>query len=119
MATVISHIAFLSMLVFIYPIAFMSFHVLHDHIPEDACLHSCCGHEDHPDSNDKQKTTIVDENTQCLICEYEFSKTETTHIQLTFKKSYTTQTFCEGGCSPAFIAFTGTNKSLRAPPVIA
>jgi len=116
MEKVLRHIALLALLVFIYPITFMTFHVLHDHLPADVCSHSCCGHANQPDTGDKQETTKVEENTHCLLCEYEFAKTETTRTNLIFQENYSTNIFCEGLCARALISFTGTNKSLRAPP---
>lgn len=113
------HSTLLALLVFIYPIAFMTFHVLHDHLPVDVCPHSCCGDENQQYTGEKNETENIDENTHCLICEYEFSKTETTLIILIFQESYSTPTYCEILFCRVHISFTGTIRSLRAPPVIA
>jgi hypothetical protein len=122
MNRIIRHIALFSLLVFAYPIAFMTFHVLHDHVPDASCVHNCCQHssqtnqEGNPEATDQ---TQVSENSHCLICEYEFAKTEVTPA----KDSPKVETYL---CNSAkdlyrqiFVAFSGNNKSLRAPPTTA
>ena len=119
---IVRHIAFFSLLVFAYPIAFMSFHVLHDHLPGDSCVHSCCDHTNHAnpeDNGEDSDITQVSENNHCLLCEYEFAKTNTAETQAFFQFEPYSNILCEGFCNQMHPIFSETNKSLRAPPFIA
>lgn len=118
---IVKYTALLSLLVFAYPIAFMTFHVLHDHMPEDSCAHSCCSHtnpvnaEENPEDADYIQ---ISKNSHCLICEYEFAKTNIIHTEVFLHAETFTSILCEELCSHIHLIFSGTNKSLRAPPAI-
>jgi len=113
------HIALLSLLVFAYPIAFMTIHMLHDHMPDVSCVHSCCDYTNHanreqnPEAKDQ---TQVKENSHCLICEYEFAKTEVTHSEDSLPAATYPCNRTEDLYHQIFHTFSGSSKSLRAPP---
>jgi len=119
---IVRHIALFSLLVFAYPIAFMTFHVLHDHLPGDSCVHTCCSHTNHDNSQEKSGDsgqTQLSENSHCLICEYELAKTEVARAETLLPIDAVTLIHHETLFSQICIPFSGSNKSLRAPPLIA
>jgi hypothetical protein len=118
---IVRHIALFSLLVFAYPIAFMTFHVLHDHLPGDSCVHTCCSHTNHHNSQKKSGDagqTQLSENSHCLICEYELAKTDGSPTETFLQADNYACNLCEDICRQSYLAFSGTNKSLRAPPLI-
>jgi hypothetical protein len=119
---ILKHIALFSLLVFAYPIAFMTFHVMYHHLPGDSCVHSCCSHTNHHipvEDQEEANPTQISDNKHCLICEYEFAKTEVTRAETFLQVDTNTNNLCEGVCNQIYLTFSGTNRSLRAPPVFA
>lgn len=115
------HIAFCLGLIFLFPLIYQPMHVLF-HYHEDNHYH-CVAHHIYPNlshgnTGEAQNQEIEKEVYKCLVCGYEFTSF---NLSNGFFISYYSDDVIiknDNYKQKEILSWCGTNKSLRAPPVL-